>query len=137
MNYRTIGIAALTFLIGPLAWILPPHLFGNMVDFPPETAWPFLGNAIWNAMLVVSVPFIAVLGFAYGWIIRRHLWIPFLATWWIVPFNIALDGFMYPTSHNLLPIELVGFAVFNLPTLFGAWLGKRIALRWQAEPKPH
>jgi hypothetical protein len=137
MRIRTITIAALTILVGPPAWILPPHLFGNVVELHPETAWPFVGGAIWNAMPAVSLPLIMLTGVVYGLLIGRHLWIPFLATWWIVPFNIALDTSMYPTSHNLLPFEIVGFTVINLPSLFGAWLGKRLALRGQAEPASH
>jgi hypothetical protein len=126
-----------TFLVGALAWILPPHLFGNVVKLHPETAWPFVGGAIWNLMPLVSVPLIMLTGFVYGLLVRRHVWVPFLATWWIVFFNIILDISVYPSSHNLLPIELVGFAVFNLPTLLGAWLGKRTALRGKTEPMPH
>jgi hypothetical protein len=137
MSFRTIAIATLTLLIGPLAWILPPHLLGQVVELHPETAWPLVGGAIWNAMPLVSVPLIVLVGFVYGLVVRRHLWIPYLATWWIVPFNIVLDTSVYPTSHNLLPFEIVGFAVVNLPTLFGAWLGKRLTLRAQADSKPH
>jgi hypothetical protein len=102
------------FIAGALAWVLPPHALGRIVDHYPPTAWPWLGDGLWNAMPLVSVPITMVIGALYGFFNPKCWYLSFLATWLIVPFNIVLDGTHDPTSHNLFPFELLIFAA--LPT---------------------
>jgi hypothetical protein len=123
----------LAFLAGALTWVLPPYLLGRIVTHYPETAWPWLGDGIWNMQLLVSLPVCLVIGFVYGLLFPKHWYLSFLATWWIVPFNFLLDVTQFPTSHNLWPFEMIMFALYNIPTLVAASLGKWLHFRFWPE----
>lgn len=117
------------FLIGGLAWVLPPHVLGRIVEHYPQTTWNWLGDAMWNMQPAVSVPICVVIGFIYGLLVPKYWFLSFLATAWVVPLNVILDTAQFPTSHNLWPFEIVMFEIFNIPTIGAAWLGKRLR-RW-------
>ena len=119
----------IVFVIGPLAWVLPPHALGRIVEHYPETRWNWLGDGIFNVQLAVSLPIVFAIGFVYGQLNPKRFWLAALATWYVVPLNVALDVTQFPTSHNLFPFELAFFAVLNLPTLLGGRLGKMSAKR--------
>lgn len=129
------AIVVLFALLGALAWVVPPHALGQIVDHYPETVWPWLGDGLWNVQLRVSVPLVFALGLVYGIVDPRYFWISFFATWWVCPLNIALDGSKFPTSHNLFPFELLIFAALNLPALAGGWIGRIVSQK--VPPKSH
>lgn len=120
----------IAFLAGALAWTLPPHILGRIVEHYPETTWVWLGDAVWNLQLAVSIPICVVIGIVYGLLVPKYWYLSFLATWWVVPFNFILDVTQFPTSHNLWPFELLMFALFNTPTIGAAWLGKCLRSRY-------
>ena len=124
------------FLAGALAWVVPPHALGRIVERYQQTAWAWLGDGLWNAVPTVSVPATMIIGFVYGLLIPKCWYISFLATWWVVVLNLVLDVAHAPTSHNLWPLELVAFAVWNLPTIAAAWLGKHVSRR-RLRAQPH
>ncbi|MEQ1934908.1 MAG: hypothetical protein ABL962_13695 [Fimbriimonadaceae bacterium] len=83
-----------------------------------------------NLVPVVSVPITMVIGVAYGLFNPKYWYVSFLTTWWIIPFNIALDVTNASTSHNLFPFELIAFSVLNAPAIGAGWFGKRVNLRY-------
>jgi hypothetical protein len=132
MSGRIAGIPV-AFLGGAAAWVLPPHVLGRIVDHYPYTVWPWLGDAVWNVVPSASMLATIVIGFIYGFLDPKYWYVAFLTTWWVFPFNIALDVTSAPTSHNLFPIELIIFAFWNLPALGAACLGMRVrdgGLEW-------
>lgn len=44
-------------------------------------------------------------------------------------FAIGYELWLEPTSHNLLPIDIMGSVVIALPLSLGAWLGQTIQSR--------
>src|SRR4051794_9845875 len=100
----------LAFLAGALAWVLPPHLLGRIAVHYPPNSWTWIGDGIWNAQPLVSIPLIVIIGFLYGMFIPRFWYLSLPAVWWIVLFNVIQDGFEIPTSHNLWPFEVLIFA---------------------------
>ena len=129
MFVRILGIVAV-FLTGLLAWVVPPHTLGMADDSYYYTVWPWLGEGLWNMMPLVSVPLTMVIGVAYGMFEPKYWYVAFFGTCWVVPLNVALDTTIHPTSHNLLGIEFMIFAVLNVPTLFAARLGSHIGLKY-------
>jgi hypothetical protein len=119
-------VTFVAFVVGALAWILPPHFLG--VEHYPETTWPLVGDAIWYARPLISMPICAIIGFVYGLLVPERWRLALVATWWIVPFNLFLDVAKFPTSHNLWFFEIPASLAMNLPALFGAWAGKRLVV---------
>jgi|GEM_PF-6991162 hypothetical protein len=126
---RVIIGTSVALLTGALAWVLPPHVLGQIVKHYPETTWQWLGDGVWNFQPAASIPICVLIGFIYGLLVPKYWFLSFLATWWVFPLNFLLDVAQFPTSHNLWPFELFMFAIFNVPTLGAAWLGKRLS-RW-------
>ena len=124
MLRREIVATLVVFMLGALAWVLPPHVMGRIVERYPGTTWGWLGDGISNIQPSLSVPIIVIIGIVYGFMNPRWFAIAFIATFWILPFNIALDISNNPSSHNLFPFELVIFAFYNLPSFVGAWIGR-------------
>jgi hypothetical protein len=113
-------------LLGAAAWVLPPWALGRIEIHNPETTWPWLGDGLENAQLHVTLPLLFVIGVFYGVVDPPKYWIALVTVWWICPFDIAIDVFKHPTSHNLWPIGLVLFAMLCLPALAGGCLGSRL-----------
>jgi len=119
----------IAFVLGTLAWVLPPHVLGRIVEHYPETTWTWLGDGVWNIQGTMSMLICLIIGFVYGLLFPKNWYLSILATWWVVPLNVILDVTQFPTSHNLWPFEVIILAIFNIPTALAAWLGKRVN-RW-------
>lgn len=131
MRSRIIIGTVIVFLTGALAWVLPPHVLGQIVKHYPYTTWTWLGDGLSNAQPALSVPICFLIGFIYGLLIPKYWFLSFPAAWWVVPFNFLLDAIPNPQSHNLWPFELLIFAVLNIPTIIAAWLGRRFSPWYQ------
>jgi hypothetical protein len=133
---KLVAIAVLFTVLGALAWVAPPHVLGKVTHNHPEVTWQWLGDGLWNLMPKTSMSLVFALGIVYGILNPRYFWISFFAAWWVCPFNAALDLSQYPKSHNLLPFELLFFAILSVPALVGGFIGRLIRKKVVTNIKP-
>jgi uncharacterized membrane protein len=85
MRIGVIVSTFVAFLTGALAWVLPPHVLGRIVEHYPQTTWNWLGDGVTNIQPAVSVPICVVIGFIYGLLVPKYWFLSFLATVWSSP----------------------------------------------------
>jgi len=66
-----------------------------------------------DGMQLVTLGLLAAIGVGAGLLAPRRGWVCALATLAVLPVLVLIDLVRDPTSHNLLPFELAGYAVLT------------------------
>ena len=120
---RTLMVVLIAALLGVAVLGLHALLF-------PQPR-PELGEYFWSQLATQQLSWIT-LGLAgaaaavLGYVTRAHAVVIGAAMILVFPVITAWEISIYPTSHNLFPFELVIFAIWSAPLMFGAWLGRRL-----------
>ena len=113
INRQVLLIAIIAAIGGYLAVWVPWMLAGshkNMLD----------------GMELISLLYLTLVGFGCGLAVPHRVWIAGLASMSLCPVMAIVGVIRDPTSHNLLGIEFVMYALLTLPAMLGGALGKRI-----------
>lgn len=113
---RLAGSAALACACGFLSIWLPWFIAGarrNMID----------------GMRLESLLFLMLSGFLIGRARPQHAWVIGLATMASFPVIALVEVILDPTTHNLLPLEFIGYGLMTLPGLLGALGGRALRRR--------
>ena len=115
--------AVLGFIsIACVPYIIP----GKKIVFYEGGLFPFIQTAIENLSILPTASLLVVSGGIVGYL-KPERWM-LLGFSTIVPFPIAsvLEMILYPTSHNLWPIEFLMYCVLSIPPVLGAFIGSRL-----------
>ncbi len=82
-----------------------------------------------DGMRIESLHFMLLSGLLLGKARPQHAWIIGLATMAAFPVIALVEVIVDPTSHNLLPLEFIGYGLMTLPGLFGALCGRALRRR--------
>ena len=113
INNQLFLIAIVAAIGGYLAFWIPWMLAGshkNMLD----------------GMELISLLYLTLVGFGCGLAVPHRVWIAGLASMSLFPVMAIVGVVQDPTSHNLLGIEFVMYALLTLPAILGGALGKMI-----------
>ncbi len=113
---RLASSAALACACGFLSVCIPWLIAGarkNMID----------------GMRIESLHFMLLSGLLLGKARPKHAWIIGLATMASFPVIALVEVILDPTTHNLLPLEFIGYGLMTLPGLFGALCGRALRRR--------
>jgi hypothetical protein len=96
---------------------------------PPQKGEYYLSSFFRNEVSWMALVLFAILAFAacYAW--RWNAWITGFGFIAVLPILAIIEGTIYRGSHNLLPLELIYYAYFALPSLAAALLGAYLARR--------
>jgi hypothetical protein len=125
LRHRLMQLAAST-IAGALILFLLSFV---QVGAPPEKGEYFLSSFFRNELSWLAVIPMALLAFAACYFWRWNAWITGFGFIAVLPILAIIEGTIYRGSHNLLPLELIYYAYFALPSLaaalFGAYLARR------------
>jgi len=72
----------------------------------------------------ISLLFLATIGFAAGLVDPRRFWVGGIFSMVLFPILAIWEAVQNPSSHNLLPIELMVYGVLTVPGIVGGFLAK-------------
>lgn len=124
-----LSLIFLSSLAGILG-ILLPYLINNGSDpshYSLETIFPLFRTAWEGFNPFPSILIMIAVGFGLG-IIRPHRWLILgLASVFLLIGLANIEMHLYPTSHNLWPLEFSLYFLFiATPTLLGSFVGSRV-----------
>lgn len=97
---------------------------------------PPKGEYFWSKLIQDSLTLyvriiFALLGFLACYYLKLTPWKTALSIFAVFPIVSFIEGTIYRGSHNLIPLELIGFFLWSLPTAatgyLGQWLEKKRA----------
>ena len=90
-----------------------------------------LSGQVWANYSWSVAALLLLVGFAVGFVVRSRAW---TAGAGLVFLQAALTVYeiqRFPTSHNLLPFDVLGWLVLAAPAVFGSFAGTRLRSRRQ------
>ncbi len=119
-----------TLTVVPIAALLGVAVLGFHALLFPE-APPKPGEYFWSQLATQQLSWFT-LGFAgaaaagLGYVTRANGAVIGASMVLVFPAIVFWEISTYPTSHNLVPFELVMYAALSAPLMFAAWLGRRL-----------
>ena len=125
IDLSLICLSSLSGIMG----ILLPYLINNGSDsghYSLETIFPLLRSAWEGFNPFPSILIMITVGFGLG-LIRPHRWLILgLASVVLLIILANIEMHLYPTSHNLWPLEFALYLLFiATPTIVGSFVGSR------------
>ena len=143
MKTNVIWIYLLTSIFGVISIVLPTFFLPDLKQYDsplfPIIRTGFEGISIWSfGLLLLSGFGVKLLSKLSGWKIG-------LATMAFFPILAIIEMIVDSSSHNLLPFEFIGYALYSVPGIIGAYLaqgtnkilGRREAKQKIQEEKQH
>ena len=116
--------------LGFLSIILPPYISpGKKVVFYDAPLFPIIATAIKNLSIFPTAFFLLIAGFIVGYLKSDMWWIVGIATVILFPLAAISEMILYPTTHNLWPLELLVYGILSIPPIIGALLGSKLKKR--------
>ena len=107
--------------------VIPPYIFGHTANDADHYALvPFISKGLENLMFIPTGILLLISGFLFGYYRSKEWFIVGLSAMGIFPLLTLLEVIFHPTSHNMLPFEIVGYGIISIPSIFGAFIGSRV-----------
>jgi hypothetical protein len=113
----------LAAIAGLACFVLPPHLAGIRHPYLGLTHFPWFQSAINDLRFIPTACSLCLLGVVLGFVQSRWWWLLGCAPGFFLPIFTTIDMIQWPKTHNLLPFELVIYAMIASPAFIGAFLG--------------
>ena len=126
ITYAMLSLAA-AMLLGTLAFCVPVWVLHERTPYLVEhfSLFPILETGA-SEMSWLTLAILLCGGTILGWFGRGQGWLLGLATVTPVLGAIQIDLIAFPTSHNLWPIEYLGYLAIGLATTAAVYLGRLI-----------
>jgi hypothetical protein len=114
-------------VLGFISISLPPYFtaHGKSVIYDAPL-FPILATAIKNLSILPTVVLLIISGFIMGYLKPRIWWLLGLATVMLFPAAAICEMVLYPTTHNLWPVELLVYGMLSIPSMLGALVGSKL-----------
>lgn len=114
----------LTAVLGVLSILLPVFFQAGLKHYE-STLFSLIrdgveGISMWSFALLFST------GFVMRFYTNLSGWKIGLATMALFPVMAILELIVDSTSHNLLPIEIIMYAIYAIPAIIGAYMGQGV-----------
>lgn len=117
-------------VLGSLSIILPPYISpGKKVVFYDAPLFPIIATAIKNLSIFPTTLLLLIAGFIVGYLKSDMWWLLGFATVILFPIAAISEMILYPTTHNLWPLELLVYGILSIPPIIGALLGAKLKKR--------
>ena len=122
-----VGVGIVAVVLGFISITCPPYIIPgrNGVDYEPSL-FDFIQTAIENLSILPTTVLLMLSGGFVGYL-KPDKW-ALLGFSTIVLFPIAsiTEMILYPTTHNLWPIEFLVYCILSIPALLGAWIASKM-----------
>lgn len=124
---KTVNTILQLLLLGTIGFLL--LLLCNTVQHTPSPAPGeyHYSNLLRNNFKLLAIILFTATGLATGYFFRLNAWLTGFGLILIFPLTAIIEGTVYKGSHNLIPFEMVIFAVYALPAIAAAFAGKLLA----------
>jgi hypothetical protein len=121
------GVVIVAAVLGFISITCPPYIIsGKNGAYDEPSLFAFIQTAIENLSILPTTVLLILSGGFVGYL-KPEKW-ALLGFSTIVLFPIASIGEMilYPTTHNLWPIEFFVYCLLSIPALVGALIGSKL-----------
>ena len=127
MRRARVRICILSALIGFFVWI-GPHIIGHGISLNGHGLFYFFRTAVRSGNFYMIIVGYFITGFILT-LFKPLDWLFIgLSVMSLMPITAILDEIVNLSAHNLLPIELLMYALLDIPAIIGAFLARRIRL---------
>lgn len=122
MKINVVWIYLLASILGVISIVLPIFFLPDLKQYD-SPLFPLIrtgieGISVWSfGLLLLSGFVVKLLSKLAGWKIG-------LATMALFPLLAVLEMIVDSSSHNMLPFELIGYALYSVPGIIGAYLAQ-------------
>jgi len=114
-------------VLGSLSIILTPYITpGRKVVFYDAPLFLIIATAIKNLSIFPTTLLLLIAGFIVGYLKSEMWWLLGFATVILFPIASISEMVLYPTTHNLWPLEFLVYGILSIPPLIGALLGSKL-----------
>ena len=110
----------LASILGVISIVLPTFFLPDLKQYDsplfPLIRTGFEGISIWSFNLLL------LSGFSVKLVSKLSGWKIGLSTMAIFPIIAIFEIFVDSSSHNMLPFEFVGYALYSIPAIIGAYI---------------
>lgn len=115
-------------LLNFMSIVIPPYIGNTSLLNQSSTMFEYVFNAVEKANIPETIGLTIIVSFGFSCLVP-HMWIVIgLSPVYIIIFIMSVEIMFYPTSHNLLPIEILVYLVLSMPSIIAALLGSRIRM---------
>jgi hypothetical protein len=116
--------------LGFIFVIAPPYIKpAGEVVFYDAPLFPMIATAIKNFSIFPTTILLTIAGIIVGYLKPEIWWLLGLATVILFPIASISEMVLYPTTHNLWPLELLIYGIMSIPPIIGAFLGSKLRNR--------
>ena len=114
-------------VLGFLSIILPPYITpGKKVVFYDAPLFPLIATAIKNLSILPTTLLLMITGCIMGYLKSEIWWLLGFSTIILFPIASTSEMILYPTTHNLWPLEFLVYGILSIPPLIGALFGSKL-----------
>ena len=126
LQSTNVWVFVVAAVLGFFSVILPAYLFpGKKVVFYDAPLFPLIATAIKNLSILPTTLLLMLTGCILGYLKSEIWWLLGFSTILVFPISSACEMILYPTTHNLWPLEFLVSASLSIPSLIGAFLGSK------------
>ena len=118
---KTLLAFAFGAVLGFISIVVPPFFIPG-TEFVESPLFPMVATGI-EKMSLWAIICLFLSGMFLGFIHPRHRWLLGISTMTLFPFLAIIEMLYNPYSHNLWPIEFIGYGLMTLPGIIGAYIG--------------
>ena len=122
-----VGVVIVAAVLGFISIISPPYLIpGKEVVFYEASLFSFIQTAIKKLSILPTTVLLILSGGFVGYLKPEKWRLLGFSTILLFPIASISEMFLYPTTHNLWPLEFLVYGVLSIPPLIGALIGSKL-----------
>jgi hypothetical protein len=106
-------------------------LFSSRIQHvaPPQAGEYYYSSFLRNNYSILTAGLFLLAGLIIGYYFKLNPWLAGISLILIFPITAFYEATVYRGSHNLIPIELVVYLIWSIPSIAGIYLGRFISHR--------
>lgn len=122
-----VGVVIAAAVLGFISITSPPYIIpGKEVVFYEAPLFPFIQTAIENLSILPTTVLLILSGGFVGYLKPEKWGLLGFSTIVLFPIASITEMILYPTTHNLWPIEFFVYCILSIPALVGALIGSKL-----------
>jgi hypothetical protein len=122
-----VGVVIIAAVLGFISITSPPYIIlGKKVVYYEDPLFPFIRTAIENLSLLPTTGLLILSGGIVGYLKPEKWGLLGFSTIVLFPLASITEMILYPTTHNLWPIEFFVYCILSIPAIVGALIGSKL-----------
>ena len=122
-----VGVIIVAAVLGFISITSVPYIIpGKKVVLYEAPLFPFIQTAIENLSILPTTGLLILSGGIVGYLKPEKWGLLGFSTIVLFPLASIAEMILYPTTHNLWPLEFFVYCMLSIPALVGALIGSRL-----------